>query len=607
MKKNINQFSKLTGKKHTIQNIGKIASVINYTNWGTGLLIRNKPIHPNQIVVIQYVTGSFHSATTTQLKTISITDLPQEQVMTSIPNIVYISPSQVDQSKKESLDSKEPTISNIITKNLDIVNNKKHKTQLGVVSIIITNYNTSEYIDRAIKSALNQTYKQIEIIILDDNSTDDSLAILENYKDYTNIHIYLYNQNMGPYWLKNSVIDKLNGEYVTILDSDDVDSLDKIEKQTKILSENPQILCVTCLYERENYKISLGYPSMLWKKEVFTEIGFYDSVKMGADSEFYERFLRVFGRPSVYHIKEVLQRGVRRENGLTSLIPERSEVRNKYVDNFKEWHRKIEKPHISFPLKTRPFSAPIEISIHNDQKFYEITKMANNSDKLPVIMCVWKRVDGFLKIINQLNSQTFQNFKLFVWNNNLELKDTFEKLLIDHADFEFEIHNSEKNLGGFGRFYYGKKIRRKPGLMDYCVFIDDDQTFGEEVLEIFYQEREPKTIKSQYGWKFNGLNYYVNRFRVEAKDEIHYAGTGGMIMDMTVLEDPELFNCRSDYWFVEDLWLSFFSNKIHGYKLYKSSAIIKNGDDEHSLYTRVKGLKTPMLRYLIKEENWNIL
>jgi hypothetical protein len=175
------------------------------------------------------------------------------------------------------------------------------------------------------------------------------------------------------------------------------------------------------------------------------------------------------------------------------------------------------------------------------------------------------------------------------------------------AKFEYEIFHSVDNIGGFGRFYYAGQIRRKPGLMDYCVFIDDDQTFGNELLDVFYNEREYNTIKSQWGWKFSGLNYYSDRIPVSVGEDIHYAGTGGMIADMKVFEDEELFLCRKEYWYVEDLWLSYFANKKHGYRLVKSGVLMKNGDDEHSLYKVVKDVKTPMLNYLINDERWDIL
>jgi glycosyltransferase involved in cell wall biosynthesis len=475
-----------------------------------------------------------------------------------------------------------------------------------LVSIIITNYNCSDYISKAIESCINQTYKNLEILIIDDDSTDNSLDVINKYLYDKRVNVYKINKNVGPYWLKNSLIQKINGDYVTMLDSDDYYAKDKIENQIIEFNNDKSLLLVSCSSQRINEKASLGYPSMMWKKEVFDKIGFYDSVRVGADSEMFDRFMKIYKNKNYKHISKVLYFcPERRKEGLTSKIPENSIIRKEYVKYYKEHHEKLKDLKIEFPLLNRNFNAPEEI-IQNHIPFYNIEKIESENDTLPVIMCVWKRLAGFEMIIKQLNNQKFTNFKLFVWNNNLELEKQFEKLL-NKAKFEYEIHHSKENVGGFGRFFYAKKIRRKPGILDYCVFIDDDQRFGKNLLETFYKEREKNTIKSQWGWQFTGLNYYTDRKLVKIKESIHYAGTGGMIADMKVFEDDDLFDCKKEYWFVEDLWLSFYANKYHNYKLIKSAADMINGDDEHSLYKIVLDVKTPMLNYLIKEKKWDIL
>ena len=80
-----------------------------------------------------------------------------------------------------------------------------------------------------------------------------------------------------------------------------------------------------------------------------------------------------------------------------------------------------------------------------------------------------------------------------------------------------------------------------------------------------------------------------------------------MIIHSRVLEDPRLYDTLAEHWWVEDLWLCYWANKYHGYSITKSRAEVKNGDDEHSLYRRVKDTKTPMLRWLLSEGEWNIL
>jgi len=484
---------------------------------------------------------------------------------------------------------------------------KQSPHKKGMVSVIVPNFNTESYIDKAIESILNQTYQNFEILVIDDNSTDRSIEFLDRFKNLSNVHIYRSKINVGPYWLKNSLIDKLNGEYITVLDSDDIDVEIKLEEQVKVFEKNKKIKCVTCSYHRHGSNPSLGYPSMMFKREVFNKVGYYDSVRFAADSEFFERVKLTFGKDSIHHINKVLSKGPRRDEGLTGLVPENNPIRKKYFNAALEWHKSTKTPYIEFPLKKRYFSADQKMINDREPEFYQIEKLENNTDILPIVMCVWKRIEGFDIVVNQFNNQTFKNFKLFVWNNNPEYRKEFEKIL-STANFEWEIYHSEENIGGFGRFYMGSRIRRTPGLSNYMVFVDDDQRWGPNLLQTFWEEREPKSIKAQFGWRFDGDDYYRNRVLVKPGESLHYAGTGGMILDSSVLEDAELYNqCIEDYWWVEDLWLSYWASTKHGYKLIKSRAEVKNGDDEHSLYRIVKDKKTPMLRWLLEDGKWNIL
>ncbi|MCQ2743730.1 MAG: glycosyltransferase [bacterium] len=91
------------------------------------------------------------------------------------------------------------------------------------VSIIITNYNKSDYIKEAIESAINQTYKNVEVVIIDDCSTDNSFDLIQNYKEkYNNIVCIRNEQNRGVVYSRNLAINKASGYYILPLDADDV-------------------------------------------------------------------------------------------------------------------------------------------------------------------------------------------------------------------------------------------------------------------------------------------------------------------------------------------------------------------------------------------------
>lgn len=88
------------------------------------------------------------------------------------------------------------------------------------VSIIITGYNYATYIEGAIKSALSQTHTNIELIVIDDGSSDNTLQILEKYKNTKNITI-ISRDNQGVIYTRNQGVAMAKGAYVMQLDADD--------------------------------------------------------------------------------------------------------------------------------------------------------------------------------------------------------------------------------------------------------------------------------------------------------------------------------------------------------------------------------------------------
>ncbi|MBS2098543.1 glycosyltransferase family 2 protein [Carboxylicivirga linearis] len=95
--------------------------------------------------------------------------------------------------------------------------------QNPLVSILITSYNREKYIAQAIESAINQTYRNIEIIILDDCSTDRSHEIAKDYAEkYDHIFAYRNAENIGQFPNRNKIVEYVKGAYIKYLDSDDL-------------------------------------------------------------------------------------------------------------------------------------------------------------------------------------------------------------------------------------------------------------------------------------------------------------------------------------------------------------------------------------------------
>ncbi len=104
-----------------------------------------------------------------------------------------------------------------------------------LISICIPNYNNAKYLDMCIKSALNQTYSNMELIFVDDCSTDDSLNIVDKYND--KIKIYVNNKNIGQPKNTNKCVKLSRGKYLVILHSDDAILPEFAEKLVPILED----------------------------------------------------------------------------------------------------------------------------------------------------------------------------------------------------------------------------------------------------------------------------------------------------------------------------------------------------------------------------------
>lgn len=101
-----------------------------------------------------------------------------------------------------------------------------------LVSVITPAYNASKFISKTIDSVVKQTYKDIELIIVDDKSTDNTVEIIREYqKTYPFIRLFEQEVNAGAAVARNTAMSKARGRYLAFLDSDDVWLSDKLEKQ----------------------------------------------------------------------------------------------------------------------------------------------------------------------------------------------------------------------------------------------------------------------------------------------------------------------------------------------------------------------------------------
>ncbi|MCK8600536.1 glycosyltransferase family 2 protein [Desulfoferrobacter suflitae] len=138
-----------------------------------------------------------------------------------------------------------------------------------LVSIIIPTYNYACYLPTALQSCFTQTHKNIEVIVVDDGSTDDTRRRVVEFKDRVHYH---YQPNRGVSAARNKGLDLASGEYINFLDADDYLTEDSIAARLKILVQHEDIGVVVSNSYRQREPEAGGTPGLTFKPKVRRDI-----------------------------------------------------------------------------------------------------------------------------------------------------------------------------------------------------------------------------------------------------------------------------------------------------------------------------------------------
>lgn len=237
------------------------------------------------------------------------------------------------------------------------------------VSIIVPVYNVEEYLERCLDSLVNQTLKDIEIIIVNDGSTDGSKEIIQKYLNkYKNI-VYLEKENGGLSSARNYGIPYAKGEYIGFVDSDDYVEITMYEKMyNKAVEEKSDMVECDFIWEYPNKKIEdigkiysgkkeaiVEARVVAWnkiiKKDIIekTKITFPEGLRY-EDIEFFYKIVPYLDKISF--VKETLVHYIQRESSIANTQNERTgeifkiweNVLNYYIENniFNEYRKELE-------------------------------------------------------------------------------------------------------------------------------------------------------------------------------------------------------------------------------------------------------------------------
>jgi len=197
------------------------------------------------------------------------------------------------------------------------------------VSVIIPTYNRARYLPETLESVFAQTYRDYEVIVIDDGSTDNTAEVLESYLDRI---VYVRKENGGQGSARNAGLKIARGEYIAFLDSDDLWLPDKLELQVRYLDEHPDVGLVFTdyvIFEEKGSKnkteignIILSKKDLTFKrllyfnfipnltvmirKSCFDNVGLFDESRELIGGEDYDMWLRISMKYKLGHISKIL-------------------------------------------------------------------------------------------------------------------------------------------------------------------------------------------------------------------------------------------------------------------------------------------------------------
>ena len=306
-----------------------------------------------------------------------------------------------------------------------------------LVSVIMPVYNRANIIERAINSVLNQNYENLELIIIDDGSTDNTINIINNIKD-DRINLILHEKNQGAAAARNTGLKNANGTYVAYLDSDNEWDLKYLEATIGGFVELPDADAVysgQLIYDRfdspiksirfGSYNKSLlhnnNYIDMncfVHKIDIYKEIGGFDTdLKRLVDWDF---ILRISNSFNIYSLPILLSKYYEHnaDNRISDVI-ELDEYRTKLLENNK-----------IIPKKICNLSKKVNILIHYENSLNSLKKCVQSI----VDVCDFNYVNIY--IIDSMNSNEIKKYVNSLKKDNFKIIDDYS---LNKIDFEGDI------------------------------------------------------------------------------------------------------------------------------------------------------------------------
>ena len=197
------------------------------------------------------------------------------------------------------------------------------KINKSLVSVIVPTYNLERIVERTIRSILNQTYSNVEVLVIDDCSTDNTVKVIKSIGD-ERIVLLENNKQLGAAYSRNRGIANARGDYIAFLDGDDIWYETKLEEQLKFMKENDYSFSCTDYDEIDENDKSLGVYvtgpkvmkhktflktnyvgclTIMYKRDIYPDLKIPNNIYKRND---YALWLKISEKAYCYRLKKVL-------------------------------------------------------------------------------------------------------------------------------------------------------------------------------------------------------------------------------------------------------------------------------------------------------------
>jgi glycosyltransferase involved in cell wall biosynthesis len=182
------------------------------------------------------------------------------------------------------------------------------------ISVILCTYNRESYLKNCIDSVINQTFKDWELLVVDDGSQDQTFELVDSYLQRLPNIRYLKHRNRKLGYSKNIGIQSSLGNYITFIDSDDTYKSHHLESRLEYMLTHPEIDIIQGGFDYDDEIFVVDYfqpgktinlrecvlgPTFFGKKKVFLELKGFNNIAYGEDTDFWERVKKIFSTAKI--------------------------------------------------------------------------------------------------------------------------------------------------------------------------------------------------------------------------------------------------------------------------------------------------------------------